>query len=325
MNKTLLLFIALLLLHYLAYGQTAPVRVDTTVVATIGGMRQVLTVKGHDRANPLLLYVHGAAGSAYSLSAAGEKLTSQLQEYFVVVLWDQRGYGQTAALNASPQPSSLPLLAEDTQEVVAYCLKAFGQPKLYLAGHSLGSVLGSYVAQRHPELLYALIEMSPPVDGIASQKMGLALLQDHFKQLGNQRAVAELATVKLPARDFESLFTKYVWQTAYDGQPLSDTARAALKPALREWMGTPAAALSNEVFELNFFRQFPAFKCPVYFFVGRKDIVTNARLTEAYFHRVHAPRKQLFWFEQSAHGLPETEPGLMQNIIIHKILPLTQY
>ena len=74
---------------------------------------------------------------------------------------------------------------------------------------------------------------------------------------------------------------------------------------------------------MNFFEQFPSLKCPVYFFTGRKDFSTNSTLTEKYYKKVKAPKKQLFWFEKSAHNLPDSESDLMQEIIINKILSET--
>jgi pimeloyl-ACP methyl ester carboxylesterase len=85
-------------------------------------------------------------------------------------------------------------------------------------------------------------------------------------------------------------------------------------------MESASASLSNEVFELDLFKQFPSLGCPIYFFVGRKDIITNSKLSERYFKNLTAPEKQLFWFEKSGHGIPDTEPELMQSIIIEKIL-----
>jgi pimeloyl-ACP methyl ester carboxylesterase len=270
------------------------------------------------------LYLHGAGGNSYSLISNADKLASKLQDHFVVALWDQREYGKTFELNKSPNPLTIQLIVDDTKEMVDYLLKKFERKKLYIAGHSMGSIMGIYIAHKYPELLYALIEMSPAVNGIESQKIGLAMLKKHFKKINNERAVKELAAIQLPARDFESLFIKYIWQTEYDGEHISDSVREEIKPMLKKWMETSAASLSNEIFEMNFFKQFPSLQCPVYFFIGRKDFSTNATLSEKYYKKLRASKKQLFWFEKSAHGLPDTEPELMQDIIITKILPNTQ-
>jgi pimeloyl-ACP methyl ester carboxylesterase len=207
--------------------------------------------------------------------------------------------------------------------VVDHFLTTFGRKKLYIAGHSRGCAMGIFIAHQYPELLHALIEISPPVNGLESQELGLSMLKEHFSKINNEKAVKELSTIQPGARDFESLFTRYVWQNEYDGVHLSDPAIGQIKPLMKQWMESPAGALSNEIFGLNFFKQFPVLKCPVYFLVGRKDVLTNAAVSEKYYKAVKAPKKQLFWFEQSAHGVPDTEPELMQDIMITKILPET--
>jgi len=322
--KTISLYLLLFLSTPAVFCQNKPIGIDTTEIINIGGIKQVFSIKGKDNTKPVLLYLHGAGGSNYSLIANADKLTLKLQEHFVVVLWDQREYGKTFQLNKSPEPLTVRLLVNDTREVVDHFLKEFSRKKLYIVAHSMGCVMGISIAQKYPELLYALVEISPPVDGITSQRIGLDTLKEHFKKTHNEIAVNELATIKLPARDFESLFIKYVWQTEYDGEHISDTLRAQIKPMMKQWMGTSAATLSNEVFEMNFFKQFPAIACPVYFFVGRKDFMTNASISEQYYQRLKAPKKQLFWFEKSAHNIPDTEPELMQDRIINNILPDTQ-
>jgi pimeloyl-ACP methyl ester carboxylesterase len=312
--------VLLLLMGQMAFGRG----IDTTMTLRIGGIGQVLQVKGQGgREAPILLYLHGAGPNAYSLIANADKLTSKLQEHFTVVLWDQRDYGQTFMRNKSPEPATVQLMVNDTKAIVDYLLQTFQQQKLYIAGHSMGSIMGMYIAQQYPERLYALIEMCPGVHGIESQRLGVLTLKKHFKKMNNERAVQELSKIKLPARDFESLFTRFVWQSAYDGNPINDTLRETLKPMLSDWMKTPAAQLSNEVFEMDFFKLFPAVRCPIYFFVGRKDLMTNANITEKYYKKLKAPRKQLFWFEQSGHALPDTEADKMQGVIIGTILPET--
>lgn len=296
--------------------------IDTTEIINIGSIKQVISIKGKDSTKPVLLYLHGASGHSSSILSKADLLTAKLQEHFVVVLWDQREYGKTLELNKSPQAITVQLLVDDTHQVVEYLLKKFGQKKLYLVGHSMGSVLGIHIAQKYPELINAFVAISPPVNGIESQKIALNILKEHFKKINNQRAVKELAAIHPPTKDFEDLFTQYVWQTEYDGEHVTDEMREQAKPILKKWMET-SGALSNEVYDMDFFKKFPSLQCPVYFFTGRKDFQTNSSITERFHTNLQAPKKKLFWFEKSAHNLPDTEPDLMQDIIIKEILPET--
>ncbi len=84
---------------------------------------------------------------------------------------------------------------------------------------------------------------------------------------------------------------------------------------VQEW-ATMWLPIFNEASKDNLIESAPALGCPVYFFVGRKDVQTNAGITEKYYNMLDAPKKELHWFERSGHSLPTTEPDLLQEIII---------
>jgi pimeloyl-ACP methyl ester carboxylesterase len=66
------------------------------------------------------------------------------------------------------------------------------------------------------------------------------------------------------------------------------------------------AALFPELYKTDLFTQVPEVKIPMYFCLGRYDNEVPSVLSARYFETVKAPRKQLVWFERSAH-LPNTE------------------
>lgn len=311
-----------LLLSFGTFGFSQNAEIEMTETVEIGGIKQVISIKGKDSTKPLLLYLHGAGGNTSSVISKADKLTAKLQEHFVVVLWDQRDFGKTFELNKSPQTVTFKLMLNDTKEVIDYLLKKFGRKKLYLVGHSMGSALGINIAHKYPKTLSALVEISPPVNGLESQKLAIENLKKHFRKSKNTKAVKELATIKLPTKDFEPLFIQYKWQTEFDGEKVTDKEWEEAKPLLKKALET-SGKLYDEIYEMNFFKQFPVLNCPVYFLTGRKDFSTNSTLTEKFYKKVKAPKKRLFWFEKSAHNLPDSEPDLMQEIIIRKILSKT--
>jgi len=90
----------------LALGVWALVPVGTRAIAgaeaiaevrhiEIGGFAQTLLLRGVDRRNPVLLYVHGGPGSAQLPIA--RLYSTELEEHFVVAHWDQRGAGASCA------------------------------------------------------------------------------------------------------------------------------------------------------------------------------------------------------------------------------------
>src|ERR1044072_9085124 len=61
------------------------------------GIDQWVSVRGQDRDNPIILFVHG--GPASPLTPTLWQFQRPLEEYFTMVTWDQRGAGKTFATN----------------------------------------------------------------------------------------------------------------------------------------------------------------------------------------------------------------------------------
>ena len=72
----------------------------------------------------------------------------------------------------------------------------------------------------------------------------------------------------------------------------------------------------NEVMHIDLPKTLKSVDCPVYFFVGKNDIQTSTRITQAYFEALKAPKKGLFLFEHSGHQIHQNEPVKFQEAII---------
>lgn len=303
-NYRSLLWIFVISCHNLA-GQ---VRIDSTVVFQIGGIKQVVTLKGEDKSKPILLFLHGGPGN--SVMHYAQKFTSRLQEHFVVVQWDQREAGKTLALNKSPEALTVQLFEEDTRAMIDTLLKKFRQPKLYLAGHSWGTHLGFFIAKTAPQLLHAYLAICPMVNQLESEKIVLELMKEKAKKEGNSEALKELTSVRIPFENGGQLYIHRKWLLGYMGSKARIT-RAQVEQWSPTWL-----PVFNEASKENLLASTPEIRCPIYFFVGRRDYQTNSYITEKYFQILSAPKKELFWFERSGHSLPSTEPELLQEIII---------
>ncbi len=81
------------------------------------------------------------------------------------------------------------------------------------------------------------------------------------------------------------------------------------------------AALFPEFFRTNLFVQVPELAVPVYFCLGRHDHEVPAELSAKYFDALKAPRKQLVWFEHSAHMPNTEEKDRFNRFMIEAVLP----
>jgi pimeloyl-ACP methyl ester carboxylesterase len=292
----------------IAYSGRCQISIDSSGVVSIGGIKQYIQIKGKDNKNPLLLFLHGGPGN--SVMHYAEKFTKKLQEHFIVVQWDQRNTGKTLSLNNSPQPLSVSLFENDTHQLVDTLLKRFHQPKLYLVGHSWGTFLGFHMAKNYPDLLYAYIPICPMINQLQSEKIILDLMKKKASENGNDKALQELSQVKIPFENGLQLYFHRKWVLDYMGSKAKITEKQ-----VQDWAVT-WLPIFNEASKENLLESAPELKCPVYFFVGRKDVQTSSSLTERYYNILDAPKKKLYWFEHSGHSLPSTEPTLMQEIII---------
>src|SRR6266516_3014708 len=87
----------------------------------IGGIRQWVQIRGEDRNNPVLLFVHGGPGGSTLPISSGWQ---SWEKYFTVVQWDQRGAGRTygATGDVTAPTMTLERMTQDGVEVAEYLL-----------------------------------------------------------------------------------------------------------------------------------------------------------------------------------------------------------
>ena len=143
--------VALFLVAGSVQAQRSALRIEEASFITIGGIEQWVTIRGDHGRNPVLLLVHGGPADVQS------PLVSTYAPYekdFVLVQWDQRGAGRTFAKNGAAGVSAAKIIV-DGIDLAAHLRKRFPTQKLYLFGHSWGSVVATEMAQRRPDLFAA--------------------------------------------------------------------------------------------------------------------------------------------------------------------------
>ena len=281
--------------------------INSSEAVPIGGIQQWITIRGTNKGHPVLLFLHGGPGN--SAMSYADTFTKELQKSFVVVQWDQRESGKTAKLNSSSKPLSVELMEKDALELISYLRARFSQEKIYLMGHSWGGFLGLMVAANNPELLKGYFAISPMIHQTESELLSLQWMKNMALAKKNEQALKELALVNVPFQNSDQLYFHRSWLAKFTG------TKPPLMPFVESW-SKKWLALFNEASKVNFFTFAPEIRCPIYFFIGKKDYQTHFKLAEDYYKMVKADKKQLFWFEDSGHNLNLTEPKKLQAIII---------
>jgi pimeloyl-ACP methyl ester carboxylesterase len=312
-----------------------PNGIESLETVELGGVEQTIYLRGHDRNNPVMLFLHGGPGVPEMPLARDFGL--QLEEHFVVVHWDQRGAGNSCISDVPDESLNLEQYLLDTVELVNLLRSRFGVEKLYLVGHSWGSILGVMIAERHPELFYAYVGMGQVVNMDRGEEISYRFVLDRAKAEGNEEALEELATIHPPYATTQELLTQRAWLShyhgdIYEGGGTSELVRGVLfspEYPIGKKLSFYGCAINSvdqawgDLQDFDFIRDVPRLDVPVYFFAGRHDYNTPFELVEEFSSTLEAPHNEIVWFENSAHSPNLEESDLYQDILINKVLPET--
>jgi pimeloyl-ACP methyl ester carboxylesterase len=319
----------------------SPQGVERLEAVRIGGIDQWISVRSVDRRNPILLMIHGGPG--YVAMPTSWYFQRGWEEYFTVVQWDQRGAGKTYTANDPEKIAptmTIPRMIADAEELIIWLRREFGKDRIFVLGHSWGSVVGLSIAQRRPEWLHAYIGMAQLIDGRESERRGWRFAMDHARWANNEKAMRELQSIAPYAEDgrpiaLKDLFLQRKWLGFYGGAIWgrtgfdAESAAVALAPEYSDadlkiiWVANEFSMerLLAEVVTLDF-TKVTKLACPVILFNGRYDYNVSASVAAEWFERLQAPSKTLVWFEHSAHMMMNEQPGKMLVSLVQYARPI---
>jgi pimeloyl-ACP methyl ester carboxylesterase len=152
-TASLALFVALFVVGGAAHAQGSARRIEEASLIRIGGIEQWVTIRGDDRRNPVLLFLHGGPGDVQSPFVS---TYAPYEKDFVLVQWDQRGAGRTFVKNGAAGVTLEKLIA-DGIDLAEQLHRRFAAAPLILFGHSWGTIIASGMAQQRPELFTAYV------------------------------------------------------------------------------------------------------------------------------------------------------------------------
>lgn len=336
------------MLARLKFGYTDPIvdsrgRVLKDSVAalervTLGGVEQSILIRGRSVTNPVLLYLHGGPGTS-ELGMLRTYNIPALEERFTVVVWEQRGAAKSFAALKPSSTMTIDQLVSDAAELVELLCRRFDKEKIFLVGHSWGSVLGVLTAKRCPNRLHAFVGVGQVVDMLEGERLSYAWTMERAREAGDARSVAKLERIGTPPYP-EPLRPKVVTQRAilarYGGEVhgnprggmfillacLLRTHEYGWLDRINFFRGAFASMdlLWPQLMAINLIEQVPTLEVPVYFLEGRHDMEAPSALAERYFRALDAPRKELIWFEHSAHFVNTEEPEAFNRFFLDQLL-----
>jgi len=306
---------------------------DEASYVFIGGIEQWVTIRGEDRNNPVLLFLHGGPGDV--TSPWSYPYFAPWEHRFTVVQWDQRGAGITLRKSgASIAPTmTLDRMSQDGIELTEYLCKHLGKRKIILVAHSFGTVLGLRMIQAKPDLFFAYIGTGEVADGTRNYTAAYSALLHKAQATDNQRALDELKSAGPPpyssARGYQ---VQRKWANRFEG------SNGFLNSTLGGTLTAPGYSIDdlNDSFkgqilsEDRLFDQTRAltmkdlglkFAIPIFFFEGTEDFTTPTELAREYLRAIVAPRKE-FVAISGGHFAVFMHSDQFLNELVSHVLPL---
>ena len=110
-------------------GRPLPGSVATLEQVKLGGVEQGLLIRGHNAANPVLLYLHGGPGTS-ELGMVRKHNLPVLEKHYTVAVWDQRGAGLSYAAREPESGMNVEQFIADAHELTLLLCRRFQQPKI---------------------------------------------------------------------------------------------------------------------------------------------------------------------------------------------------
>lgn len=314
-----------------------PEGIDTLEAVAVNGSTQWISIRGLNRANPILLVVHG--GPATAMLGMTWAYQKPWEDFFTVVNWDQRGAGKNFTPVDTARLASTMTEAQhirDAEVIVQHVLRRLGQEKLVLMGYSWGTKFTPAVVSRHPGWFHAWVGVGVVGEFGNSEAALYERMVELAQRAGDTAALRDLATMApYPGPgplDVRRALAVRDWVRRYDGGwygkpdfrlfdalPEWAPAYSSMDVAASRQGSAWATPLIVRSFLEDRVRRFPV---PVVFLMGRYDLHTPYTAARTYFDRIEAPRKTFVTFERSAHMIMFEEPGRFLMALVTEVLPL---
>lgn len=320
LRESLLVLISVI---YSTLAKAEAFAVDTLMDIELNGISQKLLIKSNNINNPVLLWLHGGPGTSEMFIT--HHCMDRLINYFTIVHWDQRGTALSYNERIKSTDVSFDKILYDALTLTDILRKTYRQDKIFLIGHSFGSILGIHLADRYPDRYYAYVGVGQVINDSKSREITYTWLVNQLREDGNSGEIARITRNNIPMElinRYKGHFYKgktlfeVIKESPYYYEGYLDTYTKSMnfvRESIRRNPSTLEKDILNDILKL---------KVPVYFFEGRHDRIPacSPELVVDYVKKIDAPVKEIIWFEESAHHPNIDEPEKFQRVLIDKVL-----
>jgi pimeloyl-ACP methyl ester carboxylesterase len=314
-----------------------PAGIDEAMFIEVGGTWQWVTIRGRDRANPVVLMIHGGPGASNGAFSV-ELLPSENE--FTIVQWDQPGTAKSFARAGGRIEADLTIdgVAEEGIQVAEFLKTHLHKEKMILLGWSWGSIIGVEMARKRPGLFAAYVGTGQIVNEQAGEAISYAKVLASERARGDRQAVKELEAGPPPYKKLADVGNQRKWSSIYAGDPSPAmqlikfallTPRYSLGDAWSYVSGFMASQnhflgpnMEGEFMKVDLTAGNMAFALPVFIIQGAEDVWTPAELSRAFVERLTAPEKAFIPIDGAGHTALVRNTSAFLKVMRERVRPI---
>ena len=299
-----------------------PNGIDEAFYATIRGREEYITIRGHDKANPPVLVLHGGPGIGHGPMA---RAFWPYEKAYILIQWDQPGAGRTFRRAGDTLPSDLTVedIVDDGIAVAELARERLAVEKLIVLGQSWGTVVGIEMVKKRPDLFVAYVGSGQLTSIAAVSTWYYERALTRARETGNAEALEILQRIgPWPYRSYGDWRTLRILQNKLDDGPprFAWYMQAFVAPgySIRDAISYRRAGIASSLhfigqhvdgpeLAVDLPKDFTSFEVPIFMFQGENDWNTPAVLAKRYFDLISAPQK-IYVPMSGGHGVLFDDP-----------------
>lgn len=304
---------------------------------TLGGQEQYIIIRGADTSKPIMLFLHGGPGSPEF--AFIKHYNPDLENDYVMVYWEQRGAGKSYSKSIASESMNLNQMISDTRELSEYLSNRFNCEKIFLMGHSWGSMLGIITAYKYPELYHAYFGIGQVCHQFKGEQISYKWALGQAVERYDTKAIKTLKKLSFPDSTasvdnwVNYLMMERRFVNRYGGGTTKEIT--GMWPLVKLVMNSGIYTMSEklnfmnasmfslehlwmDVMNTNLFNEIDSMSVPTHIFHGKFDYTTPYPLAKEFYNQLKAPQKGFYSFESSAHS-PIMEEPIKFNAILREL------
>ena len=311
-----IVLLALIVIGFIRPTWTPKIKGDNSISelrkVKIGDTELEVMIRGNDRNNPVLIFVHG--GPCCSEIPYARKYQDALEQDITIVHYDQRGSGKSYVVGQDYADVSVENHVSDLIELTKYVETYLEKDQVILLGHSFGTYIATIAAAQSPELYQAYVGIGQMSDTIESEINSLYMCIEAAEAAGNAVDVTALKNAEQAILAGEKIVSRYfVRKYGFAARQINESADYlsgflfGSEYNLKDTVGFYTASkkyqdtLIMEAIQNPITEVVTELELPVYFVMGKYDGMTSTKSAEKYLDSLVCDVKEFVVFDESAH------------------------